>query len=137
MSNLVKTLLTDYSDVITPFIQDIIYNTIPDGEVLRRVHNAPKKACRVSYDGCNSCIRDEEDDWYVHCTLLSCPYTENVNVCHEYFCPEEELPAVLHDRHMSNKICGTNLNVTVAGCFCNPEYQYRDKNSLKCLKTCP
>ena len=137
MSNIVKAILTEYSDAITPFIQDIIYNTIPDGDVLRRVHNAPKKACRVSYDGCNTCTKSNEDSNHSYCTAMWCPDEKETYTCEEYFCPHEELPVKYDTQSKSNLVCGTNYHVTVAACYCKPEYQYRDKNSLKCLKTCP
>jgi hypothetical protein len=149
----VKALLDSYSPVLKQWFQEVIYDTIPDGDVLKRVHQVKYGECEYSWSGDRYCLLEDPDDGndrfeYASCmSCLGCSEDEHkLKHCLTYKCPhpEEEMPyyhrlnGKPHDfkPYKTNLICGTSLNVTVAGCYCKPEYQYRDKGSLRCVKSC-
>ena len=123
------------------FVEEVVYKTIPDGDVLRRVRKTPFQKCKIQINGCNYCdYGDNEDEYYLGgCTMAYCP-DDHENFCRNYRCSAEEISVQYTadgpTESPTNKICGTSLNVTVAGCYCKPEYQFRDKGSLKCVKSC-
>lgn len=134
MDQVIKAFLIGFASVITPFIEDVVYDTIPHGRILKMVDRFPKMECNISYDGCNKCFSTGP------CTMMYCSDTSG-DYCFKYKCPYEELPVRYTKegplRSPTNLVCGTNLNVTVGACYCKPEYSFRDSSTLKCVKTCP
>lgn len=139
MDQVIKAFLIGFASVITPFIEDVVYDTIPHGGVLKMVNRFPKRDCRIFYDGCNTCTLGLGGS--AMCTTMFCGGRNSPSYCKEYECPNQELP-ILHNKEgalpsPTNLVCGTNLNVTVGECYCKPEYSFRDSSTLKCVKTCP
>jgi hypothetical protein len=151
----VKALLDSYAPVLKQWFQEVIYDTIPDGDVLKRVHQVKYGECEYFWTGCRYCLLGEDSlltdakfDYWL-CKGKPCPICKEENPpgphCVAYKCPtEEEMPFYHTDQgeplltkpYKTNLVCGTTLNVTVAGCYCKPEYQWRDKGSLRCVKSC-
>lgn len=137
MDQVIKAFLIGFASVITPFIQDVVYDTIPHGEVLKMVDQFPTKRCHNLFDGCNTCSYSERGSG--HCTAKYCEWV-HPSYCIRYHCPDNELPVEHNEAgplpSPTNLVCGTNLNVTVGACYCKPEYSYRDTKTLKCVKRC-
>lgn len=137
MDKIIEAILQTNFQLIEKFVKDIIYDTIPHGDVLRRIAQEPK-TCRVMVHGCNSCYH-EEHETFSTCTAALCSSNDPV-YCEQYLCRDDEIH-IVHDENgplgsLTNMVCGTNVNVTRAGCACKVEYSYRDKGSFKCVNTC-
>jgi len=147
----IKAILDSYAPVLKQWFQEVIYDTIPDGKVLKRVHQVKYGTCEYGWSGDRHCLLEDPEDgndrfFYASCmSCLGCDPDNDRAYCVAYKCPTaEEMPyhhtaqgePLLSKPYKTNPICGTSLNVTVAGCFCKPEYQWRDKGSLRCVKSC-
>ena len=124
MDQVVKSLIAANNGVLREFVQEVMYDTLPQGEVLKRVAEE-KSQCITWFDGCNT--RTGMVSTGLYCEKYQKSY------CELYLCSESEESG----EHRPALICGTPYSVTVAGCSCKEEYKWRDKGSLKCVKSCP
>lgn len=129
MDQVIKSLIAANNGVLREFVQEVIYDTLPQGEVLKRVAKE-KSQCITWFDGCNTV--SGMGSGVLISTSLYCPQKQP-SYCVRYRCEEEEESG----EHRPALICGTPYSVTVAGCSCKEEYKWRDKGSLKCVKSCP
>jgi hypothetical protein len=136
MTDIIKGIYSTFQEEINSIIRDVIYDTIPQGDVLKRASRQFKEPhCLRYFDGCNSCTGDM-------CTAMYCDEDMRMTPhCLRYKCEdprEDSIPITGEDTQVipSNRVCGTYFNITKIGCTCKPEYQYRDKDSFKCVASC-
>lgn len=136
MSDIVKGIYSTFQEEINNIIRGVIYDTIPQGDVLKRAaasHELNSPKCNKFYDGCNTCTSGGR------CTAMYCDEPEESH-CIRYECEGREDTIHMTGKNTpiapSNRVCGTYFNITKIGCTCKPEYQYRDKDSFKCVSSC-